>query len=74
MARSKRRLAGAVGADQRDDLALVDGERDLAHGLQEAVAHVEPVDGEQAHVGAAPEIGVDDGGVGHHRPRDRRRR
>ncbi len=48
------RLAGAVGADERDDLAFVDGERHLAHRLQEAVAHVEPVDGEQAHVAPLP--------------------
>ena len=38
----KRGLAGAVGADQRDRLALLDAEADAAHGLELAVAASSP--------------------------------
>ncbi len=50
----QRRLAGAVRADERDDLAFVDRERDLAHRLEQAVSHVEPLDGEQTHAAPLP--------------------
>ena len=50
----ERRLAGAVGADQRDDLGLIDGERHFAHRLQQAVAHVEPFDPDEAHAAPLP--------------------
>ena len=46
----ERRLAGAVGSHERQRLALLDGQRHLAHGLQQAVADVELVDLEEAHV------------------------
>ena len=45
----QRRLPRAVGADQRERLALVDLERHLPHGLEQPVADVEPLDLEQAH-------------------------
>ena len=35
----ERRLAGAVGADERDDLAFVDVQRHVADGLQAAELH-----------------------------------
>src|SRR5581483_1325666 len=50
----KRRLAGAVGADERENLAVLDGERDVANGVKKAVANVEMLDGEQAHVTPLP--------------------
>ena len=50
----ERGLAGAVRADQRDDLAFVDREIDVAHRLQQAVADVEPLDREQAHAMPPP--------------------
>src|SRR6185295_9986880 len=37
-------LAGAVGADQRDDLALLDGERHAAQRVDAAVADLEVAD------------------------------
>ncbi len=37
----RRRLAGAVRADQPDDLARRDVERQVAHGVHAAVAHVQ---------------------------------
>ena len=43
------RLAGAVGADQGDDLALVDRQLDAAKHLNLTVAGMQVVDGEQAH-------------------------
>jgi hypothetical protein len=42
-------LAGAVRADQRDDLALVDLERDALQRLDVAVVGVELVDLEEGH-------------------------
>ena len=53
----RRRLAGAVGADQRDDLALVDGQRDALERLDRAVVGLDVVQLEQRRadaVGAAP--------------------
>ena len=52
--REQRRLAGAVGADQRHHLALVHRQRDVAHGLEQAVAHLERLDLKQAHAAAVP--------------------
>ncbi len=48
----QRGLAGAVGADDGDDAAGLDGQRDVAHGLDLAVGDGEAVDGEdgRAHV------------------------
>ena len=40
----QRRLAGAVGPDQRQDFALVDFKIDVADSLKQAVAHVELLD------------------------------
>ena len=62
----QRRLAGAVGADQGDRLALADGEADAAHGGQQAVARLETLDRQQRHPGASAEIGFDHRRVGHH--------
>src|SRR3954453_18667286 len=54
----RRRLAGAVGADQRDDLALVDLERDALQRLDRAVERVDVLDDEDRVVavrrGGAP--------------------
>ena len=50
----QRRLAGAVGADQRQRLAALDAEADVAHRLQQAVPDVEPLDREHAHFGPPP--------------------
>src|ERR1039457_788296 len=44
----QRRLAGAVGAHERNRLAALDIETYAAHGLQETVANVELLDGEEA--------------------------
>src|SRR6185503_489234 len=41
------RLAGAVRADQPDDLAPPHREREVAHGRDRPVAELDPVDGEQ---------------------------
>ncbi len=43
----RRRLAGAVGADQRDDLALVDRERDALERLDRAVGGADVLEFEQ---------------------------
>ena len=44
----RRGLAGAVGAEQRDDLAGLDGQRNALHGGDGAlIDHFELVDGEQ---------------------------
>ncbi len=40
----ERRLAGAVRADERDRLALGDLERDAAHGRQQPVAGLDPLE------------------------------
>ena len=45
----RRRLAGAVGADQRDDLALLDRQRDALERLDVAVVGVDVLDLEQRH-------------------------
>src|SRR5262249_15595199 len=42
-----RRLAGALGADQGDDLALRDFERDVPDGLHVVVENVDRFDGEE---------------------------
>ncbi len=42
------RLAGAVGADDRDDLALLDMERDVAQHHQAAVTRLEVPDGQHS--------------------------
>ena len=38
-------LAGAVGTDQRDDLALIHMERDIPDGVDGAVKHIDVLDG-----------------------------
>ena len=49
----RRRLAGAVGAEDGDDLALVDGEVDSAQRLQRPVARGDAAQLKQGHaVGA----------------------
>ena len=50
----KRRLAGAVRADERDRLAFLDAEADAAHGLQLAVAGFETFDGKKRHTTPPP--------------------
>src|SRR5262249_19004308 len=45
-------LAGPVGADDREDFALVDRERDPVHGGNPAELHGEIVGDQQAHGGA----------------------
>ena len=47
----QRRLAGPVGAEQGDDLALVDLEVDVEQHLHVAVAHVQAPD--EQHLGPA---------------------
>ena len=49
IARSVVVLPGAVGADQRDDLALVDAQADVLEGLDAPVLRVEALDFEQRH-------------------------
>ena len=50
----QRRLAGAVGAEQRDDLARRDGERGAAHDRQPGlVARDQPLDLEHGSIHAA---------------------
>ncbi len=49
-----RRLARAVGADERDDLAVIDGQRDATQGLDVAVVGVQVGDLEQRHVRPCP--------------------
>ena len=46
----ERRLAGAVGAEQRDDLALVDLEVHAEQHLDVVVAHVDVADEQQLHL------------------------
>ena len=48
----QRRLAGAVGAEQRDDLALVDLEVDVEEHLHAVVVHVDAA----ARAGASPAL------------------
>src|SRR4029077_2741615 len=45
----QRRLAGAVGSNQRDSVARRHLERDLTHRLEKAVPAVQPNDLEKAH-------------------------
>ena len=64
----RRRLAGAVGADQRDALALLDGQRDALERLDVAVVGVDVVDLEERHrplsrLGLLAEVGLDDARV-----------
>jgi hypothetical protein len=48
----QRSLAGAVSADDGDDLARRDGERDPGEGLGVAVIEVQALDGEQGRAHA----------------------
>ena len=50
----KRRLAGAVGADQRHGLPLGDAEGEVADRLEQAVAQRQMVERQQAHAAAPP--------------------
>ena len=50
----QRGLAGAVGTDQRQDLARLHRKADAAHGLQQTVADVEVLHAEQGHAGTPP--------------------
>ena len=45
----RRALAGAVAAEQRDDLVLLDAQRDVEEDVRVAVIAVQAVDFEQAH-------------------------
>ena len=45
----RRRFAGAIGAEQGDDLARLDGERDAVHSLDLAVADDRSSDLKQRH-------------------------
>jgi hypothetical protein len=47
----QRRLAGTVRADERDDLALPDRDRDVLERVHCAVEHLEPLHHELAHAG-----------------------
>ena len=61
-------LAGAVGADEADDLAAVDGEVDVAYGGEAAEAHGDAAGVEDGLAGGAGVGGgVLGGGVGSHR-------
>jgi hypothetical protein len=42
----RRRLAGAVAAEQRDDLAIADLERDIEQDMRRAIMAVEVLNGE----------------------------
>ena len=68
-------LARAVGAEQRDDLAGADRERDAAERAQVAVGRLEVADLKH---GASPrlaaQVGVEHGGIGGHRAPARPRR
>ena len=48
------RLARPVGADDGEDLAFFDGERDLEEGLKVAVEDVGVLHFEEAHIGVPP--------------------
>ena len=50
----ERGLAGAVGADDGDDRALVDLERDVVERLRVAVEHVEVLDVQHQSTASAP--------------------
>ena len=65
----QRRLAGAVGAEQRDDLALADLDVDAEQHLHPVVRHVEPAHGQQRAVARARAAAVELG-----RRRERRQR
>ena len=54
MVRISERLAGAVGADNRDDRALFDLERDAIERLRVAVKHIEIFDAEHQATASAP--------------------
>ena len=51
---SMRALAGPVGADAGEDLALVDLEVDVVEGLEVLVVDAGVLDLEQAHAGVPP--------------------
>ena len=72
-------LAGAIAADEGDELARADGQADAAQGLDRAVAHAQIADFQHRFasggyrswlIGASivlrPEIGFDDQRVGLH--------
>ena len=61
---NERRLAGAIGADDGDDGALLDVERDTVERLGVAVEHVEVFDGEH-HTALRAEIGLHDRRIAH---------
>ena len=50
----RRRLAGAVGADQRDDLAFADMEADVATGRDRAIGKLKTFGAQQRAHGQAP--------------------
>src|SRR5262249_32444133 len=50
----QRGLAGAIGADDGDDLAVPDVERDRAHGLDLAIGDMSVSDGQQRAHAPAP--------------------
>ena len=53
----RRRFAGAVGSDQRDDLARLDGYRNAVKGPDRAVVDGEVLDREERHPYAPASIG-----------------
>ena len=54
----RRGLAGAVGAEQRDDLPVLDRKRDALHrGDGALIDHLELFDGQQRLIGAPPRRG-----------------
>ena len=60
------RLAGAVGADERDDLALVDAQRDAAKGADSPVPRLDVVEASSRRhrAQALHEVGFDHALVG----------
>ena len=54
MARSVVAFAGPVRAEQRDDLASLDGERDAVHGLDLAIADGERFKRDERHRARLP--------------------
>ena len=59
----RRGLARAVGADEGDDLALLDGEGDALEGLDAAVADFQIRYFQQAHSSSTPQICLYDLGI-----------
>ena len=62
---NQRGLAGAVGADDGDDRALLDLQRNAVERLRVAVEQVEVFDLAASGDGLLAEIGVDHGRVAH---------